>query len=61
MLYRKNVIGLVTRSIAEFSLLVGRNTTTQVLLPDIWVDGKSLIQYQSLDDESYIYRERVTR
>ena len=52
LFYRKTVIGLVTRSITEFSLHVGHSTTPQ-LLPDIWVDGKKLYQYRyqtTLDD-----------
>ena len=50
--YRRTVIGLVARSISEFSLHVGHNTTPQ-LLPDIWVDEKKLYQYRyqtTLDD-----------
>ena len=55
LFYRKTVIGLVTRSITEFSLHFGHNTITtththirqQLLLPDIWVDGKKLYQYQT--------------
>ena len=53
MHYCKTVIGLVTRSITEFSLHVGHNTTPQPLLPGIWVDEKTLYQYQTptiLDD-----------
>ena len=54
--YRKTVVGLVTRSITEYSLHVGHNlntTTPQLLLPDIWFDRKKLYQYQTpttLDD-----------
>ena len=50
LFYRKTVIGLVTRSITQFSIHVGRNTTStpQLLLPDIWVDGKKLFQYRTL-------------
>ena len=57
MLYRRTVIGLITRSITEFSFYVGHNTTPQ-LLPDIWVDGKKLYQYRyqtTLDDERRRY------
>ena len=46
--YRKDIIGLVTRSITEFSIDVEHNTTPQPLLPLIWVDGKKLYQYQTL-------------
>ena len=48
MFYRKPVIGLVTRSITEFSINVEHNTPPHRLLPDIWVDGKRLYQYQTL-------------
>ena len=48
MFYHKTVIGLVTRSITEFSINAGHNTTPQLLLPDFWVDGKKLYQYQTL-------------
>lgn len=58
MCYHETVRGLVTRSItdSEFSLHVGHNTNTNTphvgqCLPDIWVDGKELYQYQTLDDE----------
>ena len=48
LLYRKTVIELVTRSITEFSLHAGHSNTDthiqQLLLPDIWVDGKKLYQ-----------------
>jgi hypothetical protein len=63
MLYRKTVIGLVTRSITEFSLHTTSTTDThigQLLLPDIWVDGKKLYQYLTilrLDDGE---RQRYT-
>jgi hypothetical protein len=51
MFYRKTVIGLITRSIAEFSLHVGHKTIPQLLLPDIWVDGKKLYHSSTtLDD-----------
>ena len=49
MFYSNFVMGLITRSITEFSL--GLNTPhIGQLLPDIWVDGKKLYQYQRLDD-----------
>jgi len=48
MFYRKTVTGLITRSITEFSINVEHNTTPKLLLPDIWVDGKKLYQYQTL-------------
>ena len=50
MFYRQAVIGLVTRSITEFSLHAGHGTRDthigQLLLPDIWVDGKELYHWQ---------------
>jgi len=59
MVYHKTVIGLVTRSITELSINVGHNTTSQHLLPDFWVDGKKLYQYQTLttleDEERWRY------
>ena len=58
MIYRKTVIGLITRSITEFSLHVGHNTTPQLLLPDIWVDGKKLYQYQTLTTQDNVNGER---
>ena len=50
--YPKSVIELITRSITEFSLHVGSNTSQRIeqRLPDIWVDEKKLFQYQTLDD-----------
>ena len=46
MFYRKIVMGLVTCSITEFS----RHNTPRIgqFLPDIWVDGRKLYQYQTL-------------
>ena len=50
MFYRETVMGLVTRSITEFLLHDGHNTPhIGQLLPDIWVDGKKLYQFQLLD------------
>ena len=52
MSYDKIVMGLITRSITEFSLHDGHNTPRiGQLLPDINVHGKKLYQYQTLDDE----------
>ena len=56
MSYSRTVIELVTRSITEFSLHVGHNTTPQLLLPDIWVDGKKLYQATLDDGERRRYR-----
>ena len=51
MFYCKTVVGLITRSIIEFTIDAGHNTTTpQPLLPDIWVEGKKLYQHQTLDN-----------
>ena len=62
--YREIVIGLITRSITEFSLHAGHGTTDtyigQLLLPDIWIDGKKLYQYRTtlkMDDGE---RQRYT-
>ena len=60
MFYRKTVIGLVTRSITEFSINAGHNTTPQLLLPDFWVDGKKLYQYQTLITLGDAERRRYT-
>ena len=53
-IYHTIAIGLVTRSITEFSLH-GRYDALHrdigQLLPDIWVAGDKLYQYQTLDDE----------
>ena len=49
--YDQTVKRLVTRSITGFLLHVGQNTLhIRQLLPDIWVDGKELYQYQTPDD-----------
>ena len=49
MFYRKTVIGLITRSITKFSINDEHNITPpQLLLPDFWVNGKKLYQYQTL-------------
>ena len=60
MFYRKTVIGLITRSITEFSINVN---TSQHLLPDIWVDGKKLYQFQTLtiQDDGERWRYMLTR
>ena len=53
MSYDKIVMGLITRSVTEFSLHDRHNTPyIGQLLPDIWVDRKELYQYQTvtLDD-----------
>ena len=64
LLYRKIVVELVTRSITKFSFHAGHSTTEtqieQLLLPDIWVDGKKLYQYRTtlkMDDGG---RQRYT-
>ena len=45
-------MGLITRSITEFSLHGGHNIPHfGQLPPDIWVDRKELYQYQTLDGE----------
>ena len=51
-LYRRIVMELVTRSITEFSLHVGHDSIPHIgqLLPDIWVSGMKLYQYQTPDD-----------
>ena len=56
--YRRTVIGLVTRSITEFSLHVGHNP--QLLLPDIWVDGDKLYQYRTMLDDGKRQRYMLT-
>ena len=54
LFYRKRVVELVARSITEFSLSlhVEHNNTTphigQLLLPDIWDNGKILYRYQAI-------------
>lgn len=58
--YEEIVIGLVTRSITDFSLHVGHNIPhIGQLLPDIWVYGEKLFQYQTLggdDGERQSYK-----
>ena len=62
--YREIVIGLVTRSITEFSLHAGHGTTDtyigQLLLPDIWIDGKKLYQYRTTLEMDEGERQRYT-
>ena len=61
--YREIVIGLVTRSITEFSLHAGHSTTdTHIgqLLPDIWIDGKELYQYRTTLEMDEGERQRYT-
>ena len=61
--YREIVIGLVTRSITEFSLHAGHSTTdTHIgqLLPDIWIDGKELYQYRTKLEMDEGERQRYT-
>ena len=58
--YRRTVIELVTRRITEFSLHEGHNTTPQLLLPDIWVDGKKLYQYQTTLGDGERRRYKLT-
>ena len=60
MLYHNAVMGLVTRSISNFSLHVGHDDTPlhsiSGILPDIWVDGKKLYQCQTLEDDGGRWR-----
>ena len=52
MFYHNIVMGLVTRSISDFSLHVGYGDVPHIgglLLPDIWVAGKKLYQCQTSD------------
>ena len=62
MFYTQAVIGLVTRSITEFSLHAGHSNTDthiqQLLLPDIWVDGKKLYQYRTTLEKDDGERQR---
>ena len=60
MSYRRTVIELVARSITEFSLPVGHNTTPQLLLPDIWVDRNKLYQYQTTLNDGERRRYKLT-
>jgi hypothetical protein len=51
MFYHNIVTELVERSVTDFSLQVGGNRPhSGQILPDIWVGGKKLYQYQTLDD-----------
>ena len=52
--YHETVMELVRYSINQFSLQVGDNHDTPhigQIPPDIWVDGKKLYKYQTLENE----------
>ena len=52
MFYGTVVVGLASCSITGFSLHVGHDIPhIGQLLPDIWVDGKKLYQYRTLNNE----------
>jgi hypothetical protein len=50
--YDDVVMELVERSVTDFSRQIGGNRpqSSGQILPDIWVGGKKLYQYQTLDD-----------